>query len=120
MRKGDKREVTGIVVNEKLSLDRDKLRRFRALLHHISKTGLANKHWGKGNIISSITGYADYVAMVKPALGLKLKATLTALLQRPDIKEEARVIWTGAVTSPAATPPEPGKTPSDKPWWDVL
>lgn len=120
MRKGDKRVVTGIVVNEKLSLDRETLRRFRALLHNISKTGLANKQWGKGNIISSIEGYANYVAMVKPALGMKLKATLAALLQRPDIKNEARAIWTGAAASPAATPPADPKTATDKPWWDVL
>jgi RNA-directed DNA polymerase len=111
MRKGDKREVTGIVVNEKLSIDRNTLRRFRALLHNISQTGLANKQWGKGNIISSIAGYANYVAMVKPALGLKLKVTLAALLQRPDIKQEARAIWTGestkTITPPSANPKNP-------------
>lgn len=96
MRRGDKREVTGIVVNEKLSLDRTTLRKFRALLHQVGQTGLSNKTWGKGkNIISSMEGYANFVYMVKPELGTKLKATLAGLLQRDDIKAEARSIWTG-------------------------
>ncbi|HEY9261863.1 reverse transcriptase family protein [Chitinophaga sp.] len=96
MRRGDKHEVTGIVVNEKLSLDRATLRKFRALLHQIGHTGLSGKSWGKGkNVISSMEGYANFVYMVKPDVGAKLKATLTALLQREDIKAEARSIWTG-------------------------
>ncbi|MBC9928765.1 reverse transcriptase family protein [Chitinophaga qingshengii] len=139
MRRGDKREVTGIVVNEKLSLDRETLRKFRALLHQISKTGLAGKSWGKSkNIISSLEGFANYVYMVKPEQGAKLKATLAALLQREDIKAEARNLWT---TGSTATAPAPAVTPStqhpegipikkdtppattgkpDKPWWDIL
>ncbi|PSL43722.1 RNA-directed DNA polymerase [Chitinophaga niastensis] len=135
MRKGDKREVTGIVVNDKLSLDRVTLRKFRALLHQISTTGLSNKSWGKGkNIISSIEGYANYVYMVKPEQGAKLKATLAALLQREDIKAASRSIWTGetlaaapvVTTVTAETPaskPIIKETPpasKDKPWWDVL
>ncbi|NSL86675.1 RNA-directed DNA polymerase [Chitinophaga sp. Mgbs1] len=137
MRKGDKREVTGIVVNEKLSIDRDTLHKFRALLHQISKTGLAGKHWGKGNIISSMEGFANYVYMVKPEQGAKLKATLATLLQREDIKAEARSIWTGEATAVAAAPadtiadttasvtpvtpkPEGKATGAEKPWWDIL
>ncbi|MCW3465429.1 reverse transcriptase family protein [Chitinophaga nivalis] len=105
MQKGDRREVTGIVVNDKLSLDRTTLHRFRALLHQIGKTGLSGKTWGKGkNIISSIEGYANYVYMVKPEQGAKLKATLAALLQREDIKAEARQIWTGEPLPVAETP----------------
>lgn len=127
MRKGDKHEVTGIVVNEMLSLDRTTLRKFRALLHQVSKTGLANKSWGKGkNIISSMEGYANFVHMVKPELGIKLKATLGALLQREDIKAEARELWTGdrpAKKGVAGFKPEPlnqQNPSSDKPWWDVV
>lgn len=127
MRKGDKHEVTGIVVNEKLSLDRTTLRKFRALLHQVEKTGLANKSWGKGkNIISSMEGYANFVYMVKPELGAKLKATLGTLLQREDIKAEARGLWTGESTAKkitpqiSTTPLNNPITPSDKPWWDVV
>ncbi|ASZ12330.1 retron St85 family RNA-directed DNA polymerase [Chitinophaga pendula] len=130
MRKGDQRAVTGIVVNEQLSLDRATLRKFRALLHQISQTGLANKSWGKGNIISSMEGYANYVAMVKPALGAQFKQTLANLLARDDIKQAARAMWTGTPVSPVPIPaPTPTASPAkeetpppagDKPWWDVL
>ncbi|MBC8035141.1 MAG: RNA-directed DNA polymerase [Chitinophagaceae bacterium] len=89
MRKGDKREVTGVVVNDKLSIDRETLRKFRALLHQISKTGLSQKQWGNGNIVSSLQGYANYVAMVKPGAGAKLKASINELFNRPEIKREA-------------------------------
>ncbi|NIG56296.1 reverse transcriptase family protein [Chitinophaga sp. Cy-1792] len=134
MRKGDRHEVTGIVVNEKLSLDRTTLRKFRALLHQIELTGLANKTWGKGNIISSMEGYANFVAMVKPEQGTKLKNQLNALLQRNDIKAEAQAMWKGeevASAKPAEHLPEKenkkdntsnnNKTPdNDKPWWNIL
>lgn len=125
MRNGDKKEVTGIVVNEKLSLDRTTLRKFRALLHQVAKTGLAGKSWGKGkNIISSMEGYANFVFMVKPELGAKLKETLATLLQRDDIKAEARNLWTGnghtkqssAINNPPSNQAETG----DKPWWSVV
>lgn len=117
MRKGDKREVTGIVVNEKLSLDRDTLRKFRALLHQISISGLQNKKWGNGNLISSMEGFANYVAMVKPATGQQLKDKLKLLLNRDDIKAQARAMFTGApITNTSSEPPKDG----DKDWWNVV
>jgi retron-type reverse transcriptase len=116
MRKGDKREVTGIVVNEKLSLDRDTLRQFRALLHQIGKTGLQNKKWGNGNIISSMEGFANYVAMVKPETGQQLKDKLKLLLNRDDIKAQARGMMTGHVPDTNNQPPTEG----DKDWWNVV
>lgn len=118
MRKGDKREVTGIVVNEKLSLDRETLRKFRALLHQIEKTGLQNKKWGNGNIISSMEGFANYVAMVKPATGQQLKDKLKLLLlNRDDIKAQARAMMTGL--PPVNTNDQP-PAPGDKDWWNVV
>jgi RNA-directed DNA polymerase len=46
LRKGARREVTGIVVNEKLSVNRETLRKFRAFLFQLDKDGPAGKHWG--------------------------------------------------------------------------
>jgi hypothetical protein len=89
MRQGDKREVTGVVVNEKLSIDRATLRKFRALLHQIAKTGLSQKQWGNGNIVSSLQGYANYVAMVKPETGLKFKTSINELFKKPEVRKEA-------------------------------
>lgn len=73
LRSSRQQEVTGIVVNEKLNLDRKTLKRFRATLYQIEQTGIEGKHWGKGrDILSSIQGYAQYVAMVNPEKGKPL------------------------------------------------
>ncbi|NJR14367.1 MAG: RNA-directed DNA polymerase [Calothrix sp. CSU_2_0] len=70
LRKSQQQEVTGIVVNEKLNVDRATLKKFRATLHHIEKDGLAGKHWGSGNdLMAEIEGFANYVMMVNPEKG---------------------------------------------------
>jgi RNA-directed DNA polymerase len=70
LRKSQQQEVTGIVVNQKLNVDRTTLKKFRATLHHIEKDGLAGKTWGKsGNLIAEIEGFANYVMMVNPVKG---------------------------------------------------
>lgn len=120
MRKGDKREVTGVVVNDKLSLDRETLRKFRALLHQISVSGLTGKQWGKGNIVSSVEGYINYVLMVKPEAGKQLKDKWRLLLNRDDIKGQARASATPETTPPPASPGKENNREGDKPWWDVV
>ncbi len=73
LRKSQQQEVTGIVVNEKLNVDRVTLKKFRATLHHIEKDGLAGKHWGSGNdLMAEIEGFANYVMMVNPEKGEQL------------------------------------------------
>jgi RNA-directed DNA polymerase len=63
-------EVTGVVVNQKLNVDRVTLRRFRATLQQIEKDGLAGKTWGNGgDVLQSIEGFANYVKMVNPTKG---------------------------------------------------
>ena len=67
LRNTRQQEVTGIVVNEKLSVCRKTLRKFRATLFQIETEGLAGKKWGNSNnLIAAITGYANFVAMVNP------------------------------------------------------
>tara|TARA_B100001989_G_C24548689_1_gene472694 strand:- start:3018 stop:4427 length:1410 start_codon:yes stop_codon:yes gene_type:complete len=69
-RRGRRREVTGIVVNEKLSVSRKTLRRFRATLFQIEKDGPEGKTWGNGgDLFASIQGYANFVHMVDPEKG---------------------------------------------------
>ncbi|MBV6624409.1 MAG: RNA-directed DNA polymerase [Rivularia sp. (in: Bacteria)] len=71
LRNTGKQEVTGIVVNEKLSVCRKTLRKFRATLYQIEKEGLENKKWGNStNLLAAITGYANFVAMVNPEKGI--------------------------------------------------
>ncbi len=70
LRNSRQQEVTGVVVNEKLSVCRKTLRQFRATLYQIEQEGLEGKKWGNSsNLISAIVGYANFVAMVNPEKG---------------------------------------------------
>jgi RNA-directed DNA polymerase len=70
LRKSQQQEVTGVVVNQKLNIDRDTLKRFRATLHHIEKDGLAGKQWGQSSdLLKAIEGFANFVVMVNPDKG---------------------------------------------------
>ncbi|QMI06131.1 reverse transcriptase family protein [Citrobacter sp. RHB25-C09] len=82
MRKPQQQQVTGIVVNEKPSLDRKTLKRFRALLFQIAKDGMEGKRWGPGELMASIEGYANFVALVAPGKGIPLQKQVT------DIKRQ--------------------------------
>jgi RNA-directed DNA polymerase len=87
MRKNTRQEVTGIVVNEKLSIDRKTLKRFRALLFQIEKDGIGDKRWGDGDaaLIPTIEGYANFVAMVNPEKGIALQKRVVQIKQKYGI-----------------------------------
>jgi RNA-directed DNA polymerase len=75
LRRGARQEVTGLVVNQQLGVDRATLRRFRALLFQIGKDGPAGKTWGNSpDVFASAIGYANFVRMVDPARGEALLA----------------------------------------------
>lgn len=61
--------VTGIVVNEKLSLPRDARRRFRAILHNCQTQGLASQSRGRDDFADYLRGWAAYAQMVDPTRG---------------------------------------------------
>lgn len=83
MKQGSKQEVTGIVVNQHLSVDRKKLKQFRALLFQIGKDGYGDKSWGNGyNILASIKSYAHYVRMVNPEKGSQFLEQIAAIQQK--------------------------------------
>lgn len=79
MHSGRKQEVTGIVVNQKCSIDRKKLKQFRALLFQIERDGLRGKKWGSGPLLPAIEGYANFVAMVKPDQGKRFQDQVKAI-----------------------------------------
>ena len=82
LRKSRQQEVTGIVVNEKLNVDRKTLKRFRATLHHIETNGMDNVSWGSGDdLIASIHGFANFVAMVNPTKGNKFLVQIQRIKQ---------------------------------------
>ncbi|MBP7868314.1 MAG: RNA-directed DNA polymerase [Acidobacteria bacterium] len=135
-RRGRRQEVTGIVVNERPAVNRENLRRMRAVLFRLEKDGLRGQHWGRGGeVISALEGYAHFVAQVDPAKGGRFLEQLVAIKaklgwQRPKhLRRPKRTpSWKRSATAPAATPadvmpavaqpakPEPA-TPPKKPWW---
>jgi len=84
MRKGACHEVTGVVVNEKLSINRKELKKFRALLHQIEQGGIEGKSWhGKSeNLMASVWGYANFIKMVDADKGAKYMTQVKALLEK--------------------------------------
>lgn len=72
-RVGSHQEVTGLTVNERVSVPRQRLRQFRAALFQIEKDGPAGKKWGRSNdVIAAIEGFANFVKMVEPKKGAAL------------------------------------------------
>ncbi len=85
MRQGAKREVTGIVVNEKPNIARKKMRQFKAVLHQIEENGPKGKTWGKGdNLFLSLQSFASYVAMVNPQKGKIFAAQVQRIRRKYD------------------------------------
>ena len=82
-RKGRRQEVTGLVVNKKVSVSRQLLRRFRATLFQIEQDGPEGKRWGASrNVLGSLFGFANFVVMVDPIKGKPLRERVLALLRK--------------------------------------
>jgi retron-type reverse transcriptase len=139
LRKGRRQEVTGVVVNQRLSVDRETLRKFRALLFQIGKDGPAGKRWGaSADVFASAIGYANFVRMVDPARGAPLLARAKELAAKHGWKPNKRPPKppTGGGGGPSTKPPEPTPpTPSapepaptspeqppkkKKKWWQIV
>lgn len=83
MRNKHQQKVAGIVVNEKLNVERQKLRKFRALLHNIEVNGWQNQTWGKAfHLINAVEGYINFVNMVNPSKALVFKEKLNAIIAK--------------------------------------
>jgi RNA-directed DNA polymerase len=81
-RKGGRRTVTGIVVNEphKLAVPREEIRKLRAILHNAKKTGLAAQNReGHPNFEAWLRGKIAYVSMIDRPRGEQLRAAFAAL-----------------------------------------
>lgn len=143
LRRGRKQEVTGVVVNDKLGVDRATLRKFRALLFQIEKDGPAGKSWGASkDVFASAIGFANYVHMVDPAKGAPLLARAKALAAKYGWKQTKRpppkpgsgggssmkppeptppAPTTTPEPTPPSTPPEPeAPPPKKKKWWQIF
>lgn len=115
LRNGARKEVTGIVVNDKPAVNPKELHKFRALLYQIEKDGIGGKHWNNSpHLLSSIKGYASFVNMVDPAKGKPLMESVNLILKKHGYKHEIR--HKPKVTEPANTPSAAIQS-TKKPWW---
>ncbi|GAB2840993.1 reverse transcriptase family protein [Ferruginibacter profundus] len=123
MRKGTQQEVTGVVVNKQLNVNRKKLREFRSLLHHLKTKKDTDVKWGTGGLTNSILGYANFVKMVNPVKGAKIQQEIIALFQSNTLqlpKKSMPSVSTQKDETPPAKNKLPGKDDTDKPWWNVV
>ncbi|GAL06687.1 retron-type RNA-directed DNA polymerase [Photobacterium aphoticum] len=66
-------------------MDRPTLKRFRAVVRQIELDGPDGKHWGTGELFQSLTGYANFVAMVAPEKGIPLQKQVAHLKRQYNI-----------------------------------
>jgi RNA-directed DNA polymerase len=112
MRSHRRQEVTGLVVNERIAVPRDTLRRFRALLHQIEVGGPEGKRWGRGgNVLLSAAGFARFVQMVDAKTGALLVAQVQTLAARHGATSRGRPDAGGFRAKAAA-----GQQPLER-WW---
>jgi len=130
MANGQRKEVTGIVVNEKANISKKRLKEFRALLFQIEKDGIAGKKWGaSADVLDSILGFARYIHMVDPQKGKKYLLQVNAILKkhRPKKKKPLFVkkavlpdqASTGTPRNPYSSDTPKPKTEGSKPWWKI-
>ncbi len=87
MRQHRCQEVTGIVINKKMSVNRATRRRLRALVYQIEENGFDNKQWdGKTGLamLRAIRGMAQFILMVNPSQGKDLLARINKLKYPAD------------------------------------
>ena len=113
LRRGRQQEVTGIVVNDKLSIDRKTLRKFRAVLHQAETRGLENLRWGSApDLIAALRGYANFVFMVDKEKGYAFQQQVRRLIEKYDWKPQPPRFQPKKVKE--VEPPEEAK-----PWWKL-
>jgi len=83
MRKNARQEVTGITVNDGLTVSRQERRKFRAHLHQ-AKAGRSSGPFRRGSPKASALGYAQFLAMVHGDGVERLTAEARALYGQPD------------------------------------
>ncbi len=80
-----RQEVTGIVVNQRLALPRDEVRRLRAILHGARRSGLeAQNREGIPHFEGWLRGKLAYLAMIDRPRGLAYLRELDALTARGE------------------------------------
>ncbi|MDQ1835402.1 reverse transcriptase family protein [Massilia scottii] len=119
MRDAQRQMVTGIVVNQKPSLERETLRRFRATLFQLEKDGPEGKQWnGNTNVIDALEGYAQFIRMVDPVKGLPLLVRVRAARARWGAAGVDTKLMQSKRSSAFRALSAQGKAPWDG-WWQA-
>ena len=114
LRRGRQQEVTGIVVNEKISIDRKTLRKFRAVLHQAENRGLEGLRWGNSpDLVASLQGYANFVYMVDKEKGYIFQQQVRRIIEKYSW-EPAPPKYVSKQKSSENT-----DTDKEKPWWQL-
>lgn len=117
MRRGRRQEVTGVVVNDRLGIERDTLRKFRATLFQIEKDGPSGKKWGAPgtSLLSAIHGFASFVAQVDPDKGRALLEQVGRIQDKYGKPRRPGGGGDGGGKSPVAPKPTTGAPQAQKP-----
>ncbi len=84
MRASQRQEVTGLVVNDKLTVTREYYKTLRATLFNCARHGMASQNRdGHADFAAHLRGKVEFVASVDAARGAKLREALTAALAKP-------------------------------------
>jgi retron-type reverse transcriptase len=85
LRNHSRQSVTGIVVNDKLSVDRKTVRKLRAILHNSKKSGLKSQNReNKEDFSAWLNGMISFVEMVNADQGRRLRSDFEAVLAREN------------------------------------
>lgn len=88
MKRGERQEVTGVVVNDKPNINKKTLKKFRALLFQVEKDGIEGKTWNKNdNLLAQIDGYANFIYQINPEKGIIYKERVRLILEKYNYKE---------------------------------
>ena len=114
MRKGARQEVTGLTVNNGLSVSRKERRKFRAYLHQTQRDGVS-KPWRAGNPANSALGFAQFLTMVHGTDGgvSGLAAKARAIFGQPAKSKKPGVLANKNFREVSAV----GASPRDQ-WWE--
>ena len=120
LRRGRQQEVTGIVVNDKISIDRKTLRKFRAVLHQAENKGLENLSWGNSpDVVASLRGYANFVFMVDKEKGYAFQQQVRRIIEKYDWKPQPPRFTPKPKTVETIKETSEPKKREDKPWWQI-
>jgi hypothetical protein len=82
-RRSQQQSVTGVVVNDRLSVSRDTIREIRAILHNAKSTGLAAQNRNAHPHFESwLAGMIGWIEMVNPQQGGKLRTQWVELQRK--------------------------------------